>query len=218
METYINKYHAGHIYLRMDSDAVMTEEQLNQILVDVDKPIQVNVDAEWEKANASLKALGFQLVRVCSCMKVGKGDLNCSLSRVTSILETSIGKAEYDGCVKMLYQHYKDTHESVNPLTATLDEFKEILPAKAIFYMTENTLQAAAFIEENEIAYLCGRDKDCLAELLPELVAYMFEQYDTLEFEADDTDWAATYLRGMFCGGEVSVYNTYVKGEVKNDF
>ena len=50
METYISKYHAGHIYLRVDVDEEITEEQLNCVRAIEDKSIQVIVDADWRRS------------------------------------------------------------------------------------------------------------------------------------------------------------------------
>ncbi len=51
------------------------------------------------------------------------------------------------------------------------------------------------------------------------LLAYLFSRYETVSFEADDTDPASTMLRNMFSSANAASWDTYVKypGETQND-
>ena len=43
-----------------------------------------------------------------------------------------------------------------------------------------------------------------------DLCAYLFDRYDQIEFEADDTDWAATAVKDMFLTKNDRSFDTYV--------
>ena len=67
-----------------------------------------------------------------------------------------------------------------------------------------------AFVEENEIAYVCTADIRAFAAFAAAVAAELFKEYETICFEADDCDEAAMALKALFASGELSETDTYV--------
>lgn len=86
-----------------------------------------------------------------------------------------------------------------------------MLPTKAIYEQIENEVIHAAFIEENEIAYVCTKDKDRFLSFMNAAVRQLFTEYESITFECDDCDWAAMKVLDLFDIESVESYNTYIK-------
>ncbi|MBR0421406.1 MAG: hypothetical protein IJI85_02345 [Clostridia bacterium] len=110
----------------------------------------------------------------------------------------------------MLYHYYQDTHAAVNPLTASLPEFMEALPDEVLYDDPSDRPTSAAFIEGNEIAYLCSHDRTGFPAFARSMLADLFDRYAQIAFEADDTDWAATAVKDMFLIKIDRSFDTYV--------
>ncbi len=214
MEIYHNKFHNTHIYLKFQDEEIsrLNKSEFDELIRIHGKPLQVMISSEAKELIEKLEESGFILKRRCFEMEVGKDELNTSLQKPTFKLKNaSKGSAKYTECAEAMYDYYKKTHEAVSPMTATMAEFQSILPETALFLSSAEKITAAAFIEDNEIAYICVSDENALDVFCNALLYYMFEKYTDIVFEADDTDSVATYLRDKFVAIPETSYNTYIK-------
>lgn len=208
MEAYFNQFHSSHVYLKITDHDVgaVSASTFIELRAKYHMPLQVMVSSDAEKVIGLLLCSGFVLKRRCYEMDVGPSDLLSPLPKTTERLHIAAkGSPAYASCAAMLYAYYQDAHAAVNPLTATPEAFVEKLPDTALYTDT-----AAAFVEGNEIAYLCASSRDAFPAFAAALLSHMFAGHDRLVFEADDTDWAATELRGMFRPGAETTFTTYV--------
>ena len=214
MEIYHNKFHNTHIYLKFQDEEIsrLNKSEFDELIRIHGKPLQVMISSEAKELIEKLEESGFILKRRCFEMEVGKDELNTSLQKPTfKLKKASKGSVEFTECVEVMYDHYKKTHETVSPMTATMSEFQSILPEKAVFLSSAEKITAAAFVEDNEIAYICVRNESILDDFCNALLCYMFEKYTDIVFEADDTDSVATYLRDLFVAIPETSFNTYIK-------
>ena len=121
-----------------------------------------------------------------------------------------VDEPDYEKACQMLFEHYTETHRAVNPWTADFEAFCNELPEDVICSKQGGEIVSLAFIEENEIAYICGTDEKCFADFAHSLVCAMLERHETICFESDDCDWAAMLLRSLFKNQEETSYDTYV--------
>jgi hypothetical protein len=70
---------------------------------------------------------------------------------------------------------------------------------------------AGAFVEENEIAYVFSDPGADFGRFADALLSVMFDRFLRIEFEADDTDPAATLLRNRFSVEPSEHFDTYIK-------
>ena len=214
MKIFNNSFHSGHLYLRIDDNEVekIQVSQFEKLFDEKRKPLQIMVLSNDYKLIDLLKESGFLLKRKCYETVVTTSDLKFPLENHSrQLIETHKGMDDYATCAEMMYEYYSDTHFSVNPLTASLSEFCDILPTIAIYSIEDDVIDSAAFIEDNEIVYLCSCNIIGFSEFAQSLLIYMFGKFDCIVFEADDTDWAATQLRNMFSIENKISYDTYIK-------
>lgn len=214
VELFYNSFHSEHLYLKLDAgeEDQVQASYFDRLLAEKGKPLQIGVFSNARGLIDLLKKAGFVLKRRCYEMDVGAGDLRFPLpDGSVELSEARKDTDQYAACAEMMYEYYSRTHAAVSPLTASLLDFTGMLPATALYSMTDGRISAAAFIEHHEIAYLCSKDHRVFPEFAQALLASMFRQHDRIVFEADDTDWAATRLRALFSTVDPVSYDTYVK-------
>ena len=214
MTVYNNPFHSGHVYLRIGEHEAsgIRPPQFEKLLAEYRRPLQAMVSSNDRGTVDLLVKSGFILRRRCFECSFSASDLLFPPeAEAKPLTETARGSRDYPECSKLMYAYYRDTHEPVNPVTASESEFREALPASAVYTKAEGIVEAAAFIEGNEIAYVCSRALDRFSDFARSLLAYLFSRYETVSFEADDTDPAATMLRNMFSSANAASWNTYVK-------
>lgn len=213
METYRNPFHANHLYLRL------TEEEADSLspacFAELSEkhglPLQVMAFSDAKRITSLLQRSGFELKRRCYEIQVSSSDLLVHVSKgIPPLSFTNKDSSAYFACAELLYHHYRDTHAAINPLTVSLPEFMETLPAEVFYDGLSDRPTSAAFIEGNEIAYLCSFDPAGFPAFARSLLAELFDRYDQIEFEADDTDWAATAVKDMFLIKIDRSFDTYV--------
>ncbi len=213
MKIYRNSFHDGHLYLSIDQAewGDLSSFFFEELAQEHDMPLQVMISSDSKEASAILNHAGFVLRRKCYEMNVGLSDLLSALPADTQHASVSQkGEFAFASCAEQLYRCYQDTHASVNPLTASFCGFFEMLPAKVFYTGAATEPSSAAFLEKNEIAYLYSRDPADFAVFAQSLLRYMFDQYDTITFEADDTDWAGMALKALFAAQSEPTFDTYV--------
>lgn len=215
MKIYCKKFHSGHLYLDIaDREIDTIRPTLFEALIHrFGKPLQVSASSDRLQLAGLLRRSGFALKRRCYEMSVLPSDLVAPLPpERQGPSMAGVGTAAYDACAEKMYQYYRDTHAPVNPLTCTREAFYDVLPKTVAYAGVGGAIDAAAFIEENEIAYLCASDADGLMAFARSLISDLFGRYGHIVFEADDTDWAAMQLKALFVSKDTGSFDTYVKG------
>ena len=208
----INPYHNRNHYLRLDLSRYETEwakPLFERLAYELKHPLQVMASSGDALTADFLLAGGFELKRRCFEMEVSENDMVGVICR-TAPKRAQKGSSEYDGCCRLLYSYYCGTHEAINPLTAEPDEFCELLPETVLYQSDEAGFLHCAFVEENEIAYVCTADIRAFAAFAAAVAAELFKEYETICFEADDCDEAAMALKALFASGELSETDAYV--------
>ena len=210
METFTNDFHKNHTYIKINDIERVKLDDL-EVLVK-DRPIQIGVYSNQNNLIDFLKKAGFILKRKCYEVEVTREDLKNSLG--SSRLETKLtikGEMAFEKASDLLFRYYKKTHKDVSPLTVSLEEFKEILPEKSFYNEKEGQVLMAAFLENEEIAYLAGFEEKLADEFINDLLIYLFEHYEEIFFEADNTDPLATRLKNKFQSKIDLTFDTYIK-------
>ena len=209
---YDNPHHMRHCYVKLELDELDTEisaELFTELSKIAGRPLQVMVDSDDVELIAFLLAGGFTCRRKCCEVEAGIEDYIGGQANV--LLEPfHIGEADYEQACRMLFEHYTETHKAVNPWTADYETFCSELPEEVVCYKQGGEIVSLAFVEENEIAYVCGADEKGIADFARSLVCAMLDKYETICFESDDCDWAAMLLRSLFKNQEETSYDTYV--------
>lgn len=213
MEVYTKRFHDRHLYLHIDENEAegLDHDVFKALIAEYGKPLQSIVSSTSVHVIELLKQAGFIRKRICFPMNVCKADLSAPLpDRPCALTEARRGTPGFDACAEQMFAYYRDTHAAVNPLTASEAMFAAELP-DTVLYTEKNGRIAGAFVEENEIAYVFldpGTDFGCFADAL---LFVMFDRFTRIEFEADDTDPAATLLRNRFSFESSEHFDTYIK-------
>lgn len=216
MKTYENPFHREHLYFAMEDedaeDAIL--QQINDLLREEKRPLQTGVSSDESEYIRLLLESGFILKRKCYEMDVSPSDLLLPLEKNSrELLTARKGSETYAACAEMMFHYYARTHAAVNPLTASFEEFTNILPASAVYTEANGVIRAVSFLEQNEIAYLASDSLKALPSFLASLLARMFAKYDRIVFEADDVDTVTMSLMNMFSKRPSISFDTYIKKE-----
>lgn len=210
MEIFTNEFHNKHTYIKINDIKKVSLDDFKALAKD--KPLQIGVDSNQLDLIELLKKAGFILKRKCYEVEVTREDLKNPLGpkRFETKL-TNKGEMAYEKASNLVFRYYKKTHEDVSPLTVGLKEFKEILPEKVFYYEKEGQVLMAAFLENEEIAYIAGFEEKLADEFINDLLIYLFKNYEEIFFEADTTDPLATRLRDKFVVKFDLTFDTYIK-------
>ena len=214
MKTYENPFHRGHLYIEIEDEDLYdgVVQKIEDLFQKNKRPLQTSVSSDESECIRLLLESGFLLKRKCYEMNVCRSDLILPLEKNPSELFTAEkGSETYAACAEMMFGYYAVTHAPVNPLTASLEEFTNILPSSAVYTETNGVIAALAFTEKNEIAYLASDSPKDLPSFLETLLARMFMIYDRIFFEADDVDPTAMTLMNMFSKKPLVSFDTYIK-------
>ena len=194
-------------------------------------PLQVMLSSGEKEKAEFLAAHGFNKLRMCYELSVKQSDLKpaCQRERTgrtgrtretgrieraeserVAIKRAIAGETAYAACGELLYEYYRATHAPISPLTVSLEQFIEDLPLEVFYSSTDGQVSQAAFVEENEIAYVCSRDMDKFTSFAQNLVDKLFNSYQSIFFEADDVDPAGMGLKGLFAVAEQETFDTWV--------
>ena len=210
METFTNKFHNNHTYIKINDIRKVKLSDLEDLAKE--RPLQIGVYSDQLDLIDFIKKAGFVLRRKCYEVEVCREDLKNPLKswKIEGRLARK-GEIYYEKACNLIYSYYKKTHEPVSPLTASLEEFKETLPCHVFYYEKDGELIFAAFIENDEIAYIAGFEEKLADGFINDLLIYLFKNHQEIFFEADNTDPLATKLKNKFVEKSDLTYDTYIK-------
>lgn len=213
IKTYTNQYHQTNLYIVGDlltkddySDLVTLQRQTKKVL-------QCMVSSSDKSVTNLLASMDFEYVRKCYELEVTVNDLAIpQIERRAMLHFYSRDIVEYKECVKLLYHYYQETHQSINPLSLTQEQFITIVPSDVCYETVNGEITHVAFIENNEIAYVYSRNLETFKPFALDLVSQLFSKYETIFFEADNVDDVAMVVKSLFKESISSVtYDTYVR-------
>ena len=206
-----NPFHQRNAYLDFDlceyncDDARSLFQKLSNAL---EKPLQTMISSGDHRMQDYLLAGGFACKRRCYEVEATRDEYLGNWS----IQELSIacrGDMKYAACCNLMYAYYQRTHEEINPLTVTLEQFIDAMPDQAYYQEIDGCLNHIAFFEDNEIAYVATKDDRLFKEFAAAVVSCILSEHQCVNFESDDCDSAAMILRSLFLHDDES-YDTYI--------
>lgn len=214
IELYDNPQHATNCYVKMELsswETSISEELWRKLKEIAGRPLQVMVDSSNVAITDFLTAGGFVCKRKCYEVDA------CAADYVGDIVDMdlcycAVGDQDYESCCQMMYHHYLDTHKAINPWTADYETFCAKLPKTTVYAKTDNSILSIAFIESNEIAYVCSSDEQHFHRFAQSLISSMFTEYHSIIFECDNCDRVAIILKNLFANQSDIGYCTYVLG------
>ncbi|HFI0790538.1 TPA: GNAT family acetyltransferase [Streptococcus suis] len=208
IQTYSNPYHQTNAYLRLDLadyDCTIAEQLFQSLQTSLgEKPLQVMLSSAEQEKIYFLTAAGFVCKRKCYEFEVTKQDY-LSQTGTTNLYIARKGTALYQRASQQVFNHYQTVHQDINPWTASQEEFEKDLP-DLVYTESENW----AFVENNEIAYVCGKDEQSFDSFIQAVIGSLFEQYEQISFEADDCDPIAMRLADQFRHPNKPSWDTYL--------
>lgn len=208
IHSYQNPYHQTNIYLRLDLvgyDCKIAKQLFQSLQTSLGgKPLQVMLSSAEQERIHFLTAAGFVCKRKCYEFEVSKQDY-LSQTGTSNLSIVHKGTAPYQIACQQIFDHYQTVHQDINPWTASQEEFEKDLP-DLVYTDSEN----CAFVENNEIAYVCGKDEQTFDFFIQTVICQLFEQYEQISFEADDCDSIAMRLANQFQFSDKPSWDTYI--------
>ncbi|HFU4112111.1 TPA: GNAT family acetyltransferase [Streptococcus suis] len=208
IHSYQNPYHQTNIYLRLDLvdfDCTIAEQLFLSLQTSLGgKPLQVMLSSAEQERIHFLSAAGFVCKRKCYEFEVTKQDY-LGQTTTANIITARKGTAPYQIACQQVFDHYQTVHQDINPWTASQEDFEKDLP-DLVYTDSEN----CAFVENNEIAYVCGKDEQSFGSFIKAVICQLFEQYEQISFEADDCDTIAMHLANQFQFSDKPSWDTYI--------
>lgn len=212
IECSINPYHTEHYYLNLQlqyHDLEVSAVIFNQLRQKLDKPMQVMISSKDRGVVSFVKAAGFCCKRKCYEIEASEGDY-IGKKIEEPLLSSTVGQVIYAKCCEIMLDRYILTHKGINPWTGSKENFFMMLP-KDVFYEVENEkIRNIAFIEDNEIAYVYGVDREGFETFSQKLITILLKQYENIMFEADDCDEYAMGLKKLFVNQSEESFDTYI--------
>lgn len=212
VELYDNPYHMKNCYVKLELerlDVGIGAELFHTLREIMGRPLQVMVSSDDTVLTDFLIAAGFECRRKCYDVEAGAEEYIGGESDVR-LLHSHTGELNYGRCCQLMFDYYVKVHKAVNPWTADYETFCQNMPADVAYARLNGEITSLAFTEDNEIAYVCGTDKQHFADFVCSLVTAMFKKYKTICFESDDCDWVAMQLRSTFENQDETSFDTYV--------
>ncbi|MGQ7366557.1 GNAT family acetyltransferase [Streptococcus suis] len=208
IHSYQNPYHQTNIYLRLDLvdyDWTIAEQLFQSLQTYLGgKTLQVMLSSAEQEKIHFLTAASFVCKRKCYEFEVTKQDY-LGQTVTTDLIIAPKGTAPYQIACQQIFDHYQTVHQDINPWTASQEEFEKSLP-DLVYIDSKN----CAFIENNEIAYVCGKNEQTFDFFIQAVICHLFEQYEQISFEVDDCDPIAMHLADQFRQPNKPSWDTYI--------
>lgn len=209
---YNNPHHIKNCYVKLDMDCLDTDisaELFDKLIQIVHRPLQVMTSSANTSLTRFLTAGGFLCRRKCYEIEAGAKDYIGGNTHMRPEYCTP-GEPDYRQSCRIMFDYYVCTHEAINPWTADYSSFCKNMPCEVVYAKQHGNIAALAFVEDNEISYVCGTDRHFFTEFAKCLAATMLAKHETLCFESDDCDWAAMTLKSLFINQDEISFDTYV--------
>ena len=175
------------------------------------KPIQIVISSDRKDITNLLENLGFERKRACYEVEVSKDEYClCDKDDGIKLITAHKGSKEFKACEDLMLERYMKTHLKINPWTGKNTDFFDILPGKVVYERNDDNIENLAFIENEEIAYVLGKDIDSFRKFSSNLIFNLFEKYKNICFEADDCDEFAMELKKLFNIDDNITWDTYI--------
>lgn len=201
LTTHRNAFHDKNIYIDFESEDISSLPSFRKIADKYGAPIQMMLEDKDVLKRNFIQKKGFKLMRTCYSCEFSSSDLLKDPSHVKVMRSAKNREFSWD-----YYIYYKKMHKAINPLTASFEEFMEILPDEVYFVDEKNF----AFVEGNEIAYVLCEETHTGNDFLLALCHNLYYNYETIVFEADDVDPIAMRLKNNFVHGFVEKTETWI--------
>lgn len=212
IHTYSNPYHQTNIYLRLELlhyDGKIADQLFQQVQTTLGDPaLQVMLSSAEQEKIHFLTAAGFVCRRKCYEVSLSQKDYRGQQVKGQLTLARK-GSVAYQVAAQNLYHYYKQTHQAINPWTATLDSFLATLPDLA--YLDPQDPNNAAFVEGDELAYVAGKDPATFLPFIQSFICQHLAQHRQISFEADDCDPMAMTLKSLFHIPDQETWDTYIR-------
>ncbi|MBQ4097359.1 MAG: hypothetical protein IJC62_04280, partial [Clostridia bacterium] len=194
-----NPYHNNAYYLTLELQQYDIE--ISKVIFDtlrekLHKRLVVMISSSDIEVISFLLQCGFTLKRKCYDVNASVETWNKAESNV-SILKADLGSDAYKMCSLIMLERYISTHSNINPYTASAEDFFNVLPETVYYEMFDDEIVSLAFVDENEIAYVCGTDIRSFFAFAQNLVSLMFQINKNITLEADDCDEYAMIIKNM---------------------
>ena len=207
-----NPLHNKHCYLDLQFESIEGIDAITvfeKLKTKVDKPLQVMISSEERKTVSFFEEAGFVCKRKCYEIEAQKKDY-IGGEKDDNLFVAQKGESIYEKCCDMMLDRYILTHNAISPWTGTEKDFYSNLPDMVICDLQDGGVDDFAFVEENEIAYVCGNDVKNFHIFAETLLTKMFRKYETITFEADDCDEYAMVLKSLFINQPDESFDTYI--------
>lgn len=208
----INPYHAEHYYLKLNLqyyDAALSKKIFNMLGKKLNKPMQVMISSSEQSVISFLSAAGFLCKRKCYEVEASAQDYVGEKTK-HSVPVARKESPVYDKCCKMMLERYVLTHAKVSPWTGSAEQFFENLPETVFYEIDGRQIINLAFIEDNEIAYVCGCDIPRFVVFVQSIITKLLAEHKSVVFEADDCDEYAMALKNLFADKTDESFDTYI--------
>ncbi|MDY0276847.1 MAG: hypothetical protein RBQ97_02045 [Acholeplasma sp.] len=211
---YDNDFHLNNKYIYPETHtfkSIDNKEAFDSISAYFNKPLQVMIDSNEKEIIEVLNRVGFVLKRQSferefKFEDIKKLDENTS----TELNSFSKGDKRFDEACLIALDQYINNHKEVSPLTATLEEFKTILPDQVVCQIVDDRITNLSFIEENELCYLSSVDMKSFESFSNSIIKHMFKSNDSIFIEVDSTDYVALKFKSFFNDNSNDSFDTYI--------
>lgn len=208
----VNPYHAQNYYLNIAFERIdlcFAKRIFDEVARKLGRPLQVMISSEEVNKIALLDVAGFQCKRKCYEVEAQRPDYVGENSEC-EILYSHMGEEAYEKCRELMLNRYIMTHAGINPWTGSSEEFFKELPDCVGYICADGELSCFAFLEDEEIAYVYGKNVQEFRKFSQALVSEMFRKYEFITFEADDCDDMAMELKSLFVNQSEESFDTYI--------
>lgn len=205
-----NPAHRVHTYLNVgltDYDTADAQELFDSLQTQLHKPLQVMTYSDKKELCDFLLSGGFVCKRRCYEIEGRSCDLIRPINARIPLKISHAGEAEYEAACRLLFDHYRRTHEAISPLSADFEAFCDGLPASAVLSLD---MTHAAFLENEEIAYVASLEPEKSGPFLETILKKQLSRWEKVCFECDDCDPVAMKLLDYFQKKEPS-WNTFIR-------
>lgn len=84
------------------------------------------------------------------------------------------------------------------------------MPSEVFYSRADDGINDVAFVKDNEIYYLSSRDEATFVSFAVSLINELFEDNQTISFEADNVDWAAVAVKNLFHTDSTETFDTWI--------